>query len=219
MNYDLIKQLVNLAEKFELSAGPAPDLAAFSAWLYAQTHPGPRQGGQAHYPSPAPMHETLESVITKLVIFMYRYAKGYLKKALDGTALQTVDEFVYLTALLHRPGLTKIELIELNLHEKTSGMEIIKRLLARGLVQQQEGESDRRSKQLYITEIGRTVLLPIFERMHQVSQLVSGNLAEEEKQQLVSLLHKLNDFHHPIFANEKQTSWGEVFAKYIGQQG
>jgi DNA-binding MarR family transcriptional regulator len=219
MNYDLIKQLVTLAEKFEISAGQARDLPAFSAWLYAQTHPETGQEAPAPASSnPRPTSETLESIIAKLVIFMYRYAKGYLKKALEGTALQTADEFVYLTALLHRPGLTKMELIELNLHEKTSGMEIIKRLLARGLVQQQEGESDRRSKQLYITEIGRTVLLPIFERMHQVSQLVSGNLASEEKEHLVGLLHKLNDFHHPIFANEKSASWEEIFAKYVGQR-
>ncbi len=217
MNYDLIKQLVTLAEKFEFSAGQGRDLPAFSAWLYAQTHPETGQETPAPT-SPMPTSETLESIITKLVIFMYRYAKGYLKKALEGTALQTADEFVYLTALLHRPGLTKMELIELNLHEKTSGMEIIKRLLARGLVQQQEGESDRRSKQLYITEIGRTVLLPIFERMHQVSQLVSGNLASEEKKHLVGLLHKLNDFHHPIFANEKQTGWEELFAQYVGRR-
>jgi DNA-binding MarR family transcriptional regulator len=217
MNYDLIKQLVTLAEKFEFSAGQGRDLPAFSAWLYAQTHPETGQETPAPT-SPMPTSETLESIITKLVIFMYRYAKGYLKKALEGTALQTADEFVYLTALLHRPGLTKMELIELNLHEKTSGMEIIKRLLARGLVQQQEGESDRRSKQLYITEIGRTVLLPIFERMHQVSQLVSGNLASKEKEHLVGLLHKLNDFHHPIFANEKQTGWEELFAQYVGRR-
>ncbi|MCU0451573.1 MAG: MarR family winged helix-turn-helix transcriptional regulator [Bernardetiaceae bacterium] len=221
MNYALLKKLIELAEQYEQPAGQPSgqptDLAGFSAWLFAQTHPGPYTQAPAFPPATLPQDETPETVISKLVVMLYRYAKTYLKKALEGTALQTADEFTYLTVLLHRPGLTKMELIELNLHEKTSGMEIIKRLLDRKLVHQQGSQADRRSKQLYITELGRTVLLPIFERMHQVSQLVSGDLAGPEKLQLIGLLNKLAAFHHPIFKTEKQTDWPTLVANYLAK--
>jgi hypothetical protein len=78
-------------------------------------------------------------------------------------------------------------------------------------------QHDRRSKQRYLIEIGRTVLLPIFERMQQVSQLVSGNLAAAEKPQLIGLLGKLEAFHDPIYKAEKQSDWPTMVASYLAR--
>jgi hypothetical protein len=48
--------------------------------------------------------------ITILLVLMYRYAKGYVKKALNGKIIQTADEFSFLITLLTFESLTKTEL-------------------------------------------------------------------------------------------------------------
>jgi hypothetical protein len=52
---------------------------------------------------------------------MYRYAKGYIKKALQESIIQTPDEFSFLITLMTFESLTKTELINKQVIEKTSG--------------------------------------------------------------------------------------------------
>ncbi|MCK9310960.1 MAG: MarR family transcriptional regulator, partial [Bacteroidales bacterium] len=72
--------------------------------------------------------------IAKDTSLLHRYSKFYIKKALKETSLQTVDEYTYLVSLLYVESLTKTELNNLNAMEKTSGSEIIKRLMKNGLI-------------------------------------------------------------------------------------
>ncbi len=93
----------------------------------------------------------------------------------------------------------------MNIHEKTTGMEVIKRLLNNGLVEQTDDQNDRRSKRLLITAKGMGVLLGTFEEMRKASLIIAGTLNEVEKMQLLHLLQKLHFFHKPLFINERET--------------
>ena len=95
--------------------------------------------------------------------------------------------------------MTKTEVIEVHLREKTTVIEIIKYLQKNGLVMQHNDETDKRSIRLAVTPKGQQVLLSIFPRMAQVASLVAGNLMDEEKMQLLYLLNKLHLFHHTIY--------------------
>jgi hypothetical protein len=66
-----------------------------------------------------------------LVTLLFRYAKGYIKKALQDSIIQTADEFAF--NLITFESLTKTELISKQVMEKTSGVEVIKRLVGQGL--------------------------------------------------------------------------------------
>ena len=65
---------------------------------------------------------------------MYHYAKGYIKKALRDSYLQTSDEFSFLITLMTYDSITKGELITKHVMEKTSGSEVIRRLIKRGMI-------------------------------------------------------------------------------------
>ncbi|WP_250632250.1 MarR family winged helix-turn-helix transcriptional regulator [Rhodoflexus caldus] len=214
MSYAFIRQLTEAAEQYEAQNGNTQDLAAFGAWLqanYANSRPPMQQ------PSiPQAVQETTESRIGSYIIFLYRYAKGYTKKALEGSPLQTVDEFSFLISLMFGGSKTKTELIQHAVQEKTSGMEVIKRLLQQGLIRQEGDTADRRSKRLYITPEGQQTLFSVFEKMNQVSQIVAGNLSTSEREQLLQLLHKLHLFHKPIFLEQKEASLAEIYAKMVG---
>ncbi|HAI75437.1 MAG TPA: MarR family transcriptional regulator [Microscillaceae bacterium] len=200
MNYTFLQQILAYLETFE---NQHPDQAThtvlrFSTWLSGQFSVVPTE--KQALPMPVVTEsETVESRISALLIFLNRYAKVYIKKALEDSALLNGDDFTYLVSLLRREGISKIELIEANLQEKTSGMEVIKRLVARGFLEQRTDPTDKRSKQLFLTSAGRAALFSTFEKMTQVSQLVSGNLSQSEKLVLLQLLQKLDDFHNPLF--------------------
>ena len=93
----------------------------------------------------------------------------------------------------------------MNIHEKTTGMEVIKRLLNNGLIEQTDDPKDRRSKRLLITGKGMGVLFGTFEEMRKASLIIAGTLNEAEKMQLLHLLQKLHFFHKPLFLNERET--------------
>jgi MarR family transcriptional regulator, lower aerobic nicotinate degradation pathway regulator len=146
---------------------------------------------------------------------MYRYAKGYIKKALEASTLLTLDDFGYLAAVWQEGDLTKTQVIEKNIHEKNTGMEIIKRLIANNLLEQYDDLQDKRSKRLKITPLGQAELFKSFDGMLKVSQIIAGKLSSAERIQLFYLLSKLNDFHNPIFLNEKETSIDKILEKYF----
>lgn len=148
--------------------------------------------------------ESEEVEISRLVVCMYRYAKSYMKIALEGQTLQTADEFAYLATLLTRQGMGKSELIQMNIQEKTTGMEIIRRLLVSGLIYQYDNPEDKRSKCVALTDAGRRAFFESLGKMYNVSMVVGGNLNSAEKKTLLNLLRKLDHHHHEIYTESKQ---------------
>ena len=95
--------------------------------------------------------------------------------------------------------MTKTELIKKNIHDKSSGILIINRLINQGWIQQIDSQQDKRSKVLNITEAGKSALENQMEKIRNATRIVSGNLNQSEKMELIRILDKLEKFHHPIF--------------------
>jgi len=144
----------------------------------------------------------LDNNIGRLFVFMSRYAKSYIKKALEGTPLQTAEDFTALAILLTHSHLSKSELINHNLQEKTSGTEVIRRLIASGLVRQWDDLNDKRSKHIAITEEGKELLYRVFVDMNNVGKMITGKLSMAEKFTLQYLLQKLENFHLELYENK-----------------
>lgn len=141
--------------------------------------------------------------ISILIVLLFRYAKGYIKKALKDSVINTVDEFSFLITLMTHESLSKTELIQKQVMEKTSGTEVINRLLKNELITQYSDEVDKRSVRVKITTNGRIELLQILPHMQTVSQIVTGRLDEKEKTTLAFMLRKLEHYHNDIFLNKK----------------
>jgi MarR family transcriptional regulator, lower aerobic nicotinate degradation pathway regulator len=214
MKYTFVIQLIELAGQFEEEYGTEsePGMEHFVAWLnqrILKRKPGEeRPAGQRMHP-----YETADSQLGKLITYLYRYTRTYAKKSLENTPLVTADDFTYLAGLFGRGSLTKTELIEMHVHEKTTGIEIIKRLLKNGLVEQRNDETDKRSKRLDLTPAGRDLLFQVFPRMGQMAALVGGNLSAEERMQLLYLLNKLHQFHNDIYHSSRDMPPEQILAE------
>jgi len=148
--------------------------------------------------------------ISILIVLMFRYAKSYMRKALKKSMIKTADEFSFLITLITYDNLTKTELIQKQVMEKTSGTEIINRLLKLGLINQFNDLEDKRSVRIQITTLGKEQLFEILPQMRNVSQIVTGNLSETEKLSLAYMLRKLDIFHNDIYMNKKDIELSDL---------
>lgn len=151
-----------------------------------------------------------EADISILFSLMYRYSKVYTKKALEGSLIGTPEEFSFLASLMTYESLTKTELINEQVMEKTSGTEIIKRLLKQKLIKEFADSNDKRSVRVSITEKGKKEVLISLPKMQFASKIFVGNLNDPQINTLAYLLKKLDYYHNEIFLNRKNLSLEEL---------
>jgi DNA-binding MarR family transcriptional regulator len=152
----------------------------------------------------------LENEIAKQVIMLGRYSKHLIKKSLENHSDLINEDFTYLFRLMDYPSLTKMQLIEKNAHEKQSGIEIIKRLVRNGLIQESPDENDKRSTRVQVTAKGKKVFQESMKDITVVSKIMCGKLDTDEKEQLLNSLKKLNTFHHTVYTNLRNEDPGEI---------
>lgn len=150
--------------------------------------------------------------ISILIVLMSHYAKWYIKKVLRDSLLQTPDEFSYLITLMSYDSLSKSELIAKQIMEKTSGTEIIIRLVKRGMIYETADQNDKRSIQVSITKSGREEIIRILPLMRKVTELIVGDLSSEEIKTLSYLLKKLDYFHNDIYLNKRGKPLNDILS-------
>lgn len=215
--YQLVHQLLNMVEKFEQENSEKEiGLESFAGYLITQVqHHAPNNANDARFghkeDEAQRLAHQLENSIGRLFVYMSRYAKSYIKKTLENSLLQGPEDFTCLAILLTHDHLSKTELINRNLQEKTSGAEVIKRLLNAGLVTQWDDDADKRGKRLAISDKGRTLLYEVFKDMNHVGKIVAGNLTITEKYTLHYLLEKLENFHYKLHTQKSIQHKTDIF--------
>ena len=201
MNYNLIKDVLQLIQKFDTQNHEGTeytkDVEGFKHWIASsvdtkELKAEPNWEGKELGRSP-------ESAINTLIVHMNRYAKSYSKSAIFNSDFSTQEDFIYLINLKAFGAMTKMELIKKNIQEKSVGMQIINRLIRQGWVDQTDSEVDKRSKLILINNKGLETLDKQMDKVRQATNIVTADLMHREKMELIRLLNKLNDFHHPIY--------------------
>jgi DNA-binding MarR family transcriptional regulator len=165
-----------------------------------------KSGGREEFLLESNSDQNAMTDVSILITLLFRYAKTYIKKALRSSNINTADEFSFLITLMTHNHMTKHELIKTQVMEKTSGIEILNRLIKQGFVEQYDDLEDKRRKLLKITPSGRSELIEILPMMNLVSQIVVGDLTKEEQNLLAYLLRKLDCFHNDIYLQKKDNA-------------
>ena len=142
---------------------------------------------------------SMESIICTLLNQLNKYAKTYSKSAMSDSDFSTQDEFIYLINLKEKGPMSKMELIKMNIHDKSIGMKIISRLIEQNWIIQTESNNDKRKKIIKISRQGLEDLKTIMPKIKLASRIVTGNLSHSDKCTLIDALNKLDKFHKPIF--------------------
>lgn len=203
MKFTFIKEIINLAEEFDTLNQKnfySNDVDGFKAWIANSEFKKIKSQSSQQIWQGKIEGRSPESVISTLLVHLNRYAKTYSKSAIADSDFKTQDEFSYLINLKAFGTMNKIELIKKNIHDKSSGILIINRLINQGWIKQSDSNEDKRSKVLSITEEGKIALENQMEKIRSATKIVSGNLDYSEKIELIRILDKLEKFHQPIFA-------------------
>lgn len=196
MKYELIIDIIRLVDTFEADiTDEKADLQQFGQWLnqYLKQQEGWR-ADEADWEGKS-TGRSADSVINTTLVHLYRYAKLQAKAAIAGTSFSTPDDFIYLINLAVHGSMTKTALIRRNVHEKSAGMQIVKRLIDNGLVEQTASGQDKRNRTLHITEKGTDLLEANMDNIRQASRNVTAPLTDQEKTELIRLLAKLEQYH------------------------
>ena len=217
-DYDLLSTLLTELRQYESeNVKQSADMQHFAQWL-AQRHApgggtitdlearlqwnGKGHGGQPHY--------TASNLLTALG----RYKTIYVKMALEGSPFETYDEFAFVLSLVFAGPYTQSQLIERHVQLKPTGMEVIRRLLKKGMIVQLPSGEDRRSKLLKATPEGASAFRQSLSRINAVTDMVMAPLSHHERLQLLALLQKLDTAHRDIFLYNKKMELDELLEKF-----
>lgn len=199
MNYGLIKDVLDLVQEFEIETNNnnhfETSVEGFKNWISTNNNTivnEPNWEGKEN-------GRSAESVINTLIVNLNRYAKSYSKSAIFGSNFSTQEDFTYLINLKAFGEMSKMDLIKKNVHEKPVGMQIINRLINQGWIEQRNSKTDKRSKVISISETGLQALGNQMDKIRQATSIVTGNLSQNEKMELIRLLNKLDNFHQQIY--------------------
>lgn len=159
--------------------------------------------------------QTLAEMAVSYIGKMGRYVENYSRKELPQTQVPSIEEFTYLIVLLQFDGITKTELIQHNAHPITTGTEIIKRLIRKGFITQQDNPDDKRSVRVYLSDAGRMAIFSTTEATKAISTLATGILSDEELIFLSTTLKRLDIFHDKIQREARQMELVEIIDKYL----
>jgi MarR family transcriptional regulator, lower aerobic nicotinate degradation pathway regulator len=198
-NTKVISELITAFEQYEQEAKQAT-AEGFAKWLMAaKTQPTSsmntqlKMGNKDAYANEN-VNQT-DNAIGILISMMSKYARHYSKAAMEKLPLNSIEEFGYLAHLSTHGEMTKTALVSKGMDGKTTGMDIIRRLVENNLAKEINNPDDGRSILLRITEKGKKVLGQSYMRMGMVSKVVVGDLTEAEKKLLLQALQKLATYH------------------------
>ncbi len=195
MQTDFIRKMLDLAEAYESAGGNTEtfDQEDFVSWLITSNQRKPEATAPSAFGPP------VNGLIAMYLSFMARYAQFYSKRVFRHSVIYSTDDWGVLISLYPSLQLKKTEVMRSCILEKSSGNEVLKRLLKQGLLQEQEHPSDKRSKLIELTDAGRSAFESVQTGINKLADTVVADLTEEEKTSLLQMLNKLHRFHKPVF--------------------
>ncbi len=158
--------------------------------------------------SPPPVEDETTRQIPYLIARLSQFARIYMKNALAESEVQSPEEFGFLMALPDGRSMAKSDLIREQLIEIPTGMDMLRRMQIRGLIEESEAQPDRRSKWIQRTKKGSLAAKTCLEKLTPVIQVISAELKTGEQSELTSILQRLDRFHthlteHPEWPNAR----------------
>ena len=181
MKIELLHNLIDLAEEFNKSnaSGAMED---FVVWLSGKYFEPEDSGGH---------QEQLDLMLAFQISMLNKSIKKQTKDVIAESPLSSLDDYSFLLHLEQAESFRKMELIEMHNLEAPTGIEIIKRLLSKGLIEEFNDVEDKRAKRVKMTKAGKEELgrlKPLVEvKFKNFARVLSLN----DKLSLVATMNKL----------------------------
>jgi len=205
--------IMPLLSKWEeyLNQSPDGDITGFAHWILTEAAPTAKSPAATTgsptspaltqpattQPTPPETPSNLDSTAQSLLLIsrLHRIVQFRSKPIVKYLGFTKPQEFSILvqTAIMNNPN--KKQLCHEMLIEGSTGVEITRRLTAKGFLKERPDVNDRRSALLSLTEKGKQTLLQGYTKLSPIHSEFLSTLNEAEKRQLVSMLARLNEYH------------------------
>jgi DNA-binding MarR family transcriptional regulator len=181
MDYSLLKELISLTEAFQ-SEQASDKLTDFLIWANNKVFVDSKS-------SEPDVHEEL--MLAFRIMYLNKELKKQTKSVLSESDLSSIDEYSFLLHLRYQSSFRKMEIVDLHNLEAPTGIEVIKRLLKNGLIDEFADQEDKRAKRIQINQKGRSELERIEPRITEIFSQFTEVLSLNEKIQMAGILDKL----------------------------
>ncbi len=181
MKTELLHSLIDLVEEFN-ATNTSEKMEDFVVWL----------SGKYFEANESDVHsEQLDLMLAFQISLLNKSIKKQTKEVISESSLSSLDGYSFLLHLEQADSFRKMELIEMHNLEAPTGIEIIKRLLSKGLIEEFNDLEDKRAKRVKITKAGKTELDRLKPLVDAKFASFASVLSINDKLGMVSTMNKL----------------------------
>jgi DNA-binding MarR family transcriptional regulator len=142
-----------------------------------------------------------------------RFIDFYIQKAFEELPIKSRLEFQFLISVHEMNNPRKTDIINFNLVEISTGVETLKRLQKKGLIEDGSDENDRRVKRITLTTFGEKTVISALKRFDDLDKLVHTFDKENSWKSFIPVLMKFNDHHTNMYRENKEESFDTLLEK------
>jgi len=128
--------------------------------------------------------------LLKLNNKIFRYTQIYLDKVLKEFELSS-GSYPYLLILKDKDGINQNRISEELGYDKAMTTRTLAKLINIGYLDRIKDDDDFRANKIFLTEKGKVVTVKILDKLHELDQLITIDLNEEEKVNTIESLNKI----------------------------
>ena len=128
--------------------------------------------------------------LLKLNNKIFRYTQIYLDKVLKEFDLSS-GSYPYLLILKDKDGINQNRISEELGYDKAMTTRTLAKLINIGYLDRIKDDDDYRANKIYLTDKGKAVCVKILGKVHELVQLITTDLNEEEKVTTIDSLNKI----------------------------
>lgn len=181
MKTKIIHQLIDHLDDFSKTS-KSENIEDFVVWLSGQYYKSDEVGGHK---------EHLDLMLAFQISMLNKEIKKQTKAVISDSSFSSLDGYSFLLHLDQTDSFRKMELIEMHNLEAPTGIEVIKRLLGKGLIEEFDDNEDKRAKRVKITNKGQKELKALKPKIEVEFAKFSESLSLEQKLSMVSSMNKL----------------------------
>ncbi|SKD09379.1 DNA-binding transcriptional regulator, MarR family [Chitinophaga ginsengisegetis] len=156
-----------------------------------------------------------EGVLMRVIGRIFKLHTIYTVAALDGTGINTIDEYSLLNTVAQLKEPRKTEAIYAALQELSTGTDKLNRLKKLGYLAEYDDKEDKRSKRLKVTPKGEKVLVLCRRRISQLAEVMFHDMTDDDRKLCVQLLKGVETKFAGIWQSHKGKGFEEIYAEII----
>jgi DNA-binding MarR family transcriptional regulator len=199
-------QLVNEWADFD-EQYPEADIEEFCRYYLIKK----REAKNQHEKPKGPQPPQQENMLLKLLGGISCIGQVYAQELLSDLPKIQPKDFYYLVNIWHEGDSHKTDIINRQLSELSTGIDILNHLKNMNLIEERVDPTDRRAKLISITDKGEKTLYQCFRRMSKVGAILFDEVAEEDRKLCIQLLKKVVVKHSKLALEVKNKGIDGVF--------